>query len=144
MCEINIGVQRSGCGARKVRTDLEQTRVHKQDSCVRHSKAETLLQNILHRNVLWYRGGLVFKAHRLLYRSTLGLRVIKKKKQVRHSKAETLLQKIRALPRPRSSAAVSQRDRLRVGWLNRFLGGVPREQKMLKGHLPRVIYHQVY
>ena len=31
-------------------------------------------------------------------------------------------------------------DRLRVGWLD----GVPREQKMLKGHLPRVIYHQVY
>ena len=24
------------------------------------------------------------------------------------------------------------------------LGGVPREQKMLKGYLPRVIYHQVY
>ena len=24
------------------------------------------------------------------------------------------------------------------------LGGVPREQKMFKGHLPRVIYHQVY
>jgi len=24
------------------------------------------------------------------------------------------------------------------------LGGVPREQKMLKGHLPTVIYHQVY
>jgi len=24
------------------------------------------------------------------------------------------------------------------------MGGVPREQKMLKGHLPRVIYHQVY
>jgi len=23
-------------------------------------------------------------------------------------------------------------------------GGVPREQKMLKGHLPRVIYHQIY
>ena len=29
-------------------------------------------------------------------------------------------------------------DRLRV------VGGVPREQKMLKGHLPRVIYHQEY
>jgi hypothetical protein len=28
-------------------------------------------------------------------------------------------------------------DRLRVGW-------VPREQKMLKGHLPRVRYHRVY
>jgi len=24
------------------------------------------------------------------------------------------------------------------------LGGVPREQKMLKGHLPNVIYHHVY
>ena len=24
------------------------------------------------------------------------------------------------------------------------LGGVPREQKMLKGHLPRVIYHHLY
>ena len=28
-----------------------------------------------------FRGELVFKAHRLLYRSTLGLRVIKKKKK---------------------------------------------------------------
>ena len=28
-----------------------------------------------------FRGGLVFKAHRLLYHSTLGLRVIKKKKK---------------------------------------------------------------
>jgi len=25
-----------------------------------------------------------------------------------------------------------------------YLGGVPREQKMLKGHLPRVMHHQVY
>ena len=32
------------------------------------------------RNVNWFRGGLVLKAHRLLYHSTLGLRVIKKKK----------------------------------------------------------------
>ena len=24
------------------------------------------------------------------------------------------------------------------------LGEVPREQEMLKGHLPRVVYHQVY
>ena len=32
-------------------------------------------------------------------------------------------------------------DRLRVGWL---LGGVPREQNMLTGHLPGVIYHHVY
>jgi len=32
-------------------------------------------------NVQWFRGGLVFKAHRLLYHATLGLRVIKKKKK---------------------------------------------------------------
>jgi len=33
------------------------------------------------RNVQRFRGGLVFEAHRLLYQSTLGLRVIKKKKR---------------------------------------------------------------
>jgi len=31
--------------------------------------------------VKWFRGGLVFKAHRILYHSTLGLRVITKKKK---------------------------------------------------------------
>jgi len=31
-----------------------------------------------------------------------------------------------------------------VGSTGTSLGGVPREQKMLRGHLPRVIYHQVY
>ena len=36
---------------------------------------------LLHRNVQRFRGGLVFKAHGLLYHSTLGLRVIKKKKK---------------------------------------------------------------
>ena len=38
---------------------------------------------LLHRNVKRFRGGLVSKAHRLLYRSTLGLRVIKKKEKYR-------------------------------------------------------------
>jgi len=33
------------------------------------------------RRVKRFRGGLVCKAHRLLYHSTLGLRVIKKKKK---------------------------------------------------------------
>ena len=33
-------------------------------------------------NVQWFRGGLVLKARRLLYHSTLGLRVIKKKEEV--------------------------------------------------------------
>ena len=38
-------------------------------------------------------------------------------------------------------------DRLRVGSTDirgTYLKGVPREQTMLMGHLPRVIYHQVY
>ena len=38
-------------------------------------------QQLLRRNVKWFRGGLVFKAHRLLYLSTLGLRVIKKRRE---------------------------------------------------------------
>jgi len=41
------------------------------------------LEQLLHRSVQRFRGGLVFKAHRLLYHSTLGLSVIKKKKKVR-------------------------------------------------------------
>jgi len=36
----------------------------------------------VHRNVKRFRGGLVFKAHRLMYHSTLGSRVIKKKKML--------------------------------------------------------------
>ena len=31
-----------------------------------------------------------------------------------------------------------------IGVVDSWLGGVPPEQKMLKGHLPRVIYHPVY
>ena len=42
---------------------------------------------LIHRNVQRFRGGLVFKAHRRLYHSTLGLRVIKKKK-TRYAAAE--------------------------------------------------------
>ena len=39
-------------------------------------------EQLLSRNVEQIRGGLVFKAHGLLYHSTLGSRVIKKAKQV--------------------------------------------------------------
>jgi len=39
--------------------------------------------SVSHQSALRFRGGLVFKAHRLLYHSTLGLRVIKKKKRGR-------------------------------------------------------------
>jgi len=37
------------------------------------------LSQLLYRNVKRFRGGLVFKAHSLLYYSTVGLREIKKK-----------------------------------------------------------------
>jgi len=40
---------------------------------------------LLDINVQRFRGGLVFKAHRLVYHSTLGLRVIKKKKKKKTS-----------------------------------------------------------
>jgi len=40
-----------------------------------------VVAQLLHRNVQRFRGGLVFKAHGRLNRSTLGLREIKKKKK---------------------------------------------------------------
>ena len=41
----------------------------------------SISEQLLGRNVKQFRGGLVLKAHRLVYRSTLGLRVIKKKRE---------------------------------------------------------------
>jgi len=46
-------------------------------------------EQLLCRNVNRFRGGLVFKAHRLVYRSTLGSRVTKKKKKVLSSAIST-------------------------------------------------------
>ena len=40
----------------------------------------SIQEQLLRMNVKRFRSGLVFKAHRLLFHSTLGLRVIKKKK----------------------------------------------------------------
>jgi len=47
------------------------------------SNACTIQEQLLDRNVEWFRGELVFKAHRFLYHSTLGLRVIKKRRRHR-------------------------------------------------------------
>ena len=47
------------------------------------SQRPSELRQLLHRNVQRFRGGLVFKAHRLLHHSALGLRVIKKEKKER-------------------------------------------------------------
>ena len=41
-------------------------------------------EQLLRRNVERFRGGIVWKAHRLLYHSTLGTRVIKKNKKTEH------------------------------------------------------------
>ena len=71
--------------------------------------------------------GVVFEAHRLVYHSTLGLRVIKKKKKKASSKHH-------------SSSTAACFYSLTIT----NMGEVPREQKMLKGHLPRVTHHQVY
>ena len=45
-------------------------------------------KHLHYRNVQRFRGELVFKAHRLLYHSTLGLRVTKKKEKTRFSFAK--------------------------------------------------------
>jgi len=39
------------------------------------------MERLLHRNVNRFRGGLVFKAYRLVYHPTLGLRVMQKKRK---------------------------------------------------------------
>ena len=39
-----------------------------------------ILEQLLRRKVKWFRGGLVFKAHRIVYHSALGSRVMTKKK----------------------------------------------------------------
>ena len=54
-------------------------------STCRQAKGERVnIEQLLRRNVKRFRGGLVFKAHRLLYHSSLGLRVIKKKTRFWH------------------------------------------------------------
>jgi len=61
---VNVWAERQGTGFRSA------------------SPAKFSAREQLHyRNVKRFRGGLVFKAYRLVYHSTLGLRVIKKKKK---------------------------------------------------------------
>ena len=50
------------------------------------------------RNVKRFRGGLVFKAHRLSYHSTLGLRVSKKKKKKEETTPPQLLTLLQPFP----------------------------------------------
>ena len=49
-------------------------------------------EELLRTNVKRFRGGLVFKAHRLVYHSTLGWRVIKKKEKKKNPKPQSIKQ----------------------------------------------------
>ena len=64
--------------------------------------SEVTLYLGLGRNLKRFRGGLVFKAHKLLYHSTLGSRVVKKKKR------STSVQPIWAMRRPASPSLQSR------------------------------------
>ena len=66
-CVHNLGVEN---------VVVQHPRVH---SC--HPTQFSIQEQLLLRNVKRFRGGLVFKAHRLVYPSTLGLRVRKKKEE---------------------------------------------------------------
>ena len=58
------------------------------------------------RNVQRFRGGLVFKAHRLVYHSTIGLIVIKKKKKKNKKKKKKKKKTSLSAPRPSWSVGV--------------------------------------
>ena len=85
-----------------------------------------------------FRGGLAFQAHRLVCHSTLVLGVIKKRKR----RCESWDAATSCEPGGTRYELGAVTDSGLVG--STALGGVPREQKMLKGHLPRVTYHKMY
>ena len=61
---------------------LKEQPLYRYQEQLLHRKKEHHSEHLLHKNVWRFRGGLVFKAHRRLYHSTLGLKVIKKNKNV--------------------------------------------------------------
>ena len=65
------GMQLGGEGGKASTADTLEAEV-----CV----LDLISDQLLRRNLKWFRGGLVCKAHRLVYHSTLGFRVKKKKK----------------------------------------------------------------
>ena len=53
--------------------------------------------------------------------------------------------RFRAAGESHEAVELSGRDPFQSpGMMDSGLGGVPQQQKMLKGHIPRFIYHQVY
>ena len=70
----------SGCASIAFSSNSRSTCKYSGISAICGSRVSSLGLQLLRRNVKRFRGGLVFKAHRIVYHSTLGLRVIKKKK----------------------------------------------------------------
>jgi len=65
--EVKVEVRGLGCGVPGSRFQV--------------SGFDFWMQGLIPGSVGLFRGGLVFKAHRLLYHSTLGLRIIKKRRR---------------------------------------------------------------
>ena len=59
----------------------------------------SIQEQVLSRNVERFRGGLEFKAHKLVYHSTRGSRVMKKKKEAEALRADLLQEKQGQVPR---------------------------------------------
>jgi len=73
----------------------------------------SISEQLLHRNVKRFQGGLVFKAHRWLHHSTLGSRVIKKK---RRNVLEVSPQRLEREPAPRGGHRGTSLIRKRGGY----------------------------
>ena len=94
----------------------------------------------------------MLKAHRLFYHSILGVRVIKRKKKKKGKKKKKQVfspPHLKQFDNSQGSERVKGVECLQGSYAARRpqlalrLFGLPREQKMLKGHLPRVIYHRI-
>ena len=75
----------------------------------------SIQEQLLSRNVERFRGGLVFKAHRLLYHSTLGSIVIKKQKNAWRSTKRCLRKESRCL-RKEWNGKVLEKGRTKGAW----------------------------
>jgi len=85
----------------------------------------------------------VFKAHRLSYHSTLGLRVIKKKgpRQFRPPGTETF--RLPYYEKTQGWLAETDEGVISEGGRGGLRGGT-HDKKISKDHLPRVVYQKVY
>ena len=93
---------------------------------VKRSVHFSISEQLFRQNVKRFRGGFVFKAHRLVYHSTLGWRVIKKKKK-------TTLVKRHATQRTPRLTSVVKKGELHVTVFKRQIGQTSRHTADVKG-----------